>query len=396
MPGTFSVPPRRRRSCGPPRSSASKLALAAHHQRAHALRALRACAPRARARRAPRRGRSTGSLPRHCVASACTRTPRARASLGEARHRLHHARLVVRPEQRHQGRVRPERGRQRLRIQQAVAATRAARVTRQPSRSSAASGSSTDGCSAFELTTWRLLAGPGAQQRREHGVVRLGRAGREEHLARLAAEQRRHALARALHLGARRGALGVNARGIARSSRAARAASPPPPRRAPAWWRCDRGRCASGRSPVSRAGSAREQIGQRCGRRRPSRRRRRARRARLAPRALTSRIASRLLAHAAQRRHHLGHRNRLRRAAELVAALLRRPRRAPPRSRARSRSASTVAHRAHRHVERLGEPRRRSRPARRRGSARATSSAMRRPIASRSAGEAARPRTSRR
>ena len=211
MPATFSVPPRRRRSCGPPRTSAGSGMARAVDQEARALRPVQLVRRSREQVRAERDGIER-ELPDRLRGVQVERHAARVRELGELRRVLHDAGLVVGEDHAEQRGVVAQRGRDGLGVEPAVRVHRHAR----------------DGDALRLERAQRLLDGGvldrgrhdvAPRARREHAaqrrVVRLGGARGEEHLARRGAEQLRDLLARALERRARRGALGVRAGRIA-------------------------------------------------------------------------------------------------------------------------------------------------------------------------------------
>ena len=392
----------------PPRSHGSRRAPPRSDQEADALRPVELVRRARRARSTPRsREVARGIFPIAWVASTCSGTPRAR----------HARRDRARSAGARRSRCSP-RGSRRARCRRAIAAATASgstqSVARRPPRasrgdpraSSAASGSSTDGCSAVVVTTCRARAALRASAV-QRAVVRLGRAGGEDDLVRLRADQRRDALARALDARrAPRRPRRARSTGCRSTSRSARAHRRRRPRRARESSRCGRGRCARDRATVRGAARARQRAAAGA-RPLPAAPRgvRFARRAAATSSSIstTPRARSRgrgappgALAAAAQRLEHVDDTHAVRRATELVDAA---PPGVAPREHAMPRLLELredVAHRAQRARRACSESASSSEgrsPSRKR---RATASATASPIASRAAGPRASPRTSRR
>ncbi len=182
MPGTLCVPPRRPRSCDPPRSHGASCALAARDQEADALRPVELVRGRGeqirRDRVEPHRDLAE-RLRRIDVQRHAARAHR----FGDPRHRLHDAGLVVRPQQRHQRGVRRDRGADRLGIDEPVGVDRNARHAEALGFERGERFFDRRMLGARCVTRWRLAAG--ARDAVEREVVRLGRTAREHHLARL-------------------------------------------------------------------------------------------------------------------------------------------------------------------------------------------------------------------
>ena len=233
MPGTFSVPPRRPRSCGPPRSNGVERAARRARPGSRRPSARRACAPRARAgrrrarRRRPAACRPPGSRP------TWSGTPRARRAARSARIGCTTPVSLFA----HTGSTRaPSRARARRRRRRDRAARRVdtgTRVTRTPC-----------GLEGRERLLHRRMLdarrhdvrpparAPPQRRRASAEVVRLGRAAREDDLARRRARRSAATCSRAAR---RPRAPPRPPRGRSRdcrAARAARAASPRRPRRA--------------------------------------------------------------------------------------------------------------------------------------------------------------------
>ena len=254
MPGMFSSPPRRARSCSPPTDARVDAQAAPHHQSADtggppSLWAL------TETRSAPSSSRSMSDVPdgharvdmdARVVAPATSTTSRTGCTVPTS----WLAALTV-----HEGGGRAvasqsPRGRRRRRPGRCVRDRRRPRARPAPARAEA---SRTDECSTSASTIGRARSGPGRPP--GGGVHRLGAARGEDDLSRAVAEQRRD-LSRA-PLPPRRTPCdprcGPDPGRRCRASPTPTSASwPPPPRGAAARWRRGRGSGAPGLRPAPR------------------------------------------------------------------------------------------------------------------------------------------------